>query len=214
MCTDVTKFRLLEEEWTELCQTHDCVRSAAGIIDRMDFTKDPCEDFYEFTCGNFVKTKIPAVDHGNRNVLQEIQDEMYIEMKAMLESSSSMNSVAATKAKTFYSSCMLDNQASEEDDEETYEVLLDLIDKSGGSWCALDLLLARNSSSCLDDTAFDFDKRLSESIMNQIPSFVNVYVASPENDTNAPYAFHVSRLLNNHAQPLPVTHHLGSLIQF
>lgn len=208
--TDVAKFERLEEEWTELCQTHDCVRSAAGIIDRMDFTKDPCDDFYDFTCGNFVKTKMPPVDQGSRNVLQEIQDEMYIEMKAMLESEIAVSSTAAQKAKTFYNSCMDDNN-SNEDDDETIEVLLDSIEKSGGSWCALDLLMASNSSSfaCRDDSDFDFDKRLSESIMNQIPSFVNVYVASPENDTNAPYSFHVRMTMS-----MPVTHHFTHYSSF
>jgi len=179
---------------TKLCQTHECVRSAAGIIDRMDLTKDPCEDFYEFTCGNFIRSKMPPVDRGSRNILQEIQDEMYTEMKSMLESTKTLNSSAAEKAKIFYTSCM-NGKANEEEDEDesesTQSLLLELLQDSGGDWCALDLMLGLNSS-CHANNDYNFEKRLAESIMNQIPSFVNIYVASPENETAAPYAFHVS----------------------
>ena len=187
---------------TELCQAHDCVRTAAGIIEKMDFSQDPCQDFYSFSCGNFVKTKVPPLDHSSRNILQEIQDELYIEMKSMLESTKSVTSEAAEKAKIFYTSCMTDNIPRLEDEEEEVErdssqLLVNLIESSGGSWCALRLLMTKDkNASCHDGSGFDFDKRLSESIMNQIPSFVNVYVASPENETSSPYAFHVRLCLS------------------
>lgn len=37
------------------CQTKDCLRAAANLLQSMDRTVDPCEDFYKFTCGNWAE---------------------------------------------------------------------------------------------------------------------------------------------------------------
>merc|ERR1712117_271801 len=47
---------------SKVCLTKGCVKAAADLINSMDETVDPCSDFYNFACGNFVKeTVIP--DH-------------------------------------------------------------------------------------------------------------------------------------------------------
>ena len=39
----------------EICNTPDCVVAAHSLIQNMDLTADPCEDFYQYACGNFEK---------------------------------------------------------------------------------------------------------------------------------------------------------------
>lgn len=42
------------------CESRGCVTAASKIIDDLDESIDPCENFYEFACGNYVKNaKIP-----------------------------------------------------------------------------------------------------------------------------------------------------------
>lgn len=36
-----------------LCSSSDCVRAASYLLESMDLEADPCEDFYQFTCGNW-----------------------------------------------------------------------------------------------------------------------------------------------------------------
>lgn len=36
-----------------ICTSSGCVRAATYLIESMDLEVDPCEDFYEFTCGNW-----------------------------------------------------------------------------------------------------------------------------------------------------------------
>ena len=33
----------------------ECIQTAAELADRMDIRADPCEDFYQFACGGYVK---------------------------------------------------------------------------------------------------------------------------------------------------------------
>lgn len=44
----------------DFCMTPSCVRTAAELITNMDKTTEPCEDFYQFSCGGFIeRTSIP-----------------------------------------------------------------------------------------------------------------------------------------------------------
>ena len=38
---------------TEICNTPECVVASHSLIQNMDLTADPCEDFYQYACGNF-----------------------------------------------------------------------------------------------------------------------------------------------------------------
>ncbi|GFT20294.1 endothelin-converting enzyme 2, partial [Nephila pilipes] len=40
----------------EYCTTPACVRAAASIINDMDPSVNPCEDFYQFACGGWIKS--------------------------------------------------------------------------------------------------------------------------------------------------------------
>lgn len=166
----------------------------------MDLTVDPCEDFYQFSCGNYMKKQTVPDDRSSRNVLQEIQDQMYVEMKNLLESEEGSDSeqkeknVVVKKAKDFYASCM--RESTEEDEVTVTNLIINLIENSGGKWCAFQsMLLGETGDDDCRDRRFDVEKRLADAFMNQIPSIFNMYVASPEDRNNTTYALHVSRSL-------------------
>lgn len=37
-----------------ICQSEGCHQAAEQILNNMDRNVDPCEDFYQFSCGNFM----------------------------------------------------------------------------------------------------------------------------------------------------------------
>lgn len=176
--------RVISEE--NLCTDIECVRSAASIIERIDFDVDPCDNFYEFACGRYLQTKAVPDDHASRNILQEIQDEIYVEMKNYLEEPIVAEELSSVqKAKLFFASCM--NETTANDEIEAMSVILNLIDASGGPWRALQTLSGNRSV----EVDVDFERRLVSAFMDQVQSIFHFYVAQPERNSTG-YAFHVS----------------------
>ena len=42
----------------EICLTESCIIQAAHLLEQMDRDVNPCENFYDFACGGFVKKTI------------------------------------------------------------------------------------------------------------------------------------------------------------
>ena len=54
-------FHLAMDKDYDICMTKDCVTAASRIIQDMDASIDPCDDFYAFSCGGFIdNTNVPA----------------------------------------------------------------------------------------------------------------------------------------------------------
>lgn len=53
--------------------------SAQLLVKYVDFKADPCQDFYQFSCGNFIKeippgkTRIGSVENIVENVIQNLK---------------------------------------------------------------------------------------------------------------------------------------------
>ena len=64
------------------CTTGACVKAAARILERMDPSVDPCEDFYQFSCGQFVKKNVVPDDMFHKSTLQAMQEEVNVLIKS------------------------------------------------------------------------------------------------------------------------------------
>ena len=42
----------------EVCLTDQCIITASDLIQQMDRSLDPCDDFYQFACGNYIANTI------------------------------------------------------------------------------------------------------------------------------------------------------------
>ncbi|KAJ9601453.1 hypothetical protein L9F63_000370, partial [Diploptera punctata] len=114
----------------EYCLTVPCVTAAASMLSSLDMEVDPCQDFYQFSCGGWVRANpIPdgksmwgtfgKLEQQNQLVVKNVLEKPFVELKSKAEK----------KAKMYYLSCM--------DANETIEALgaqpmLDLLKKIGG----------------------------------------------------------------------------------
>lgn len=57
--------RTVKQEDFEVCTTPECALAAARIIEGMDLTVDPCQDFFQYACGQWIENN-PIPDSESR----------------------------------------------------------------------------------------------------------------------------------------------------
>lgn len=92
---------------TNICITKGCVKASALILDLLDETIDPCDDFYEFACGKFIRNTFIPDDKIAMMSFVHVQDKVLGQLRLILNEKSLPNeSKAFTLAKTFNAACM------------------------------------------------------------------------------------------------------------
>ena len=92
-------------DWT--CLTPACVHSASKMLEQMDMSIEPCDDFYNFACGNFVKeTNIPD-EKVSVNTFSVIGDKLQEQLRNLVSDPVNENEAEPFKlAKYVYRACM------------------------------------------------------------------------------------------------------------
>ncbi|XP_072320254.1 neprilysin-like isoform X2 [Eucyclogobius newberryi] len=89
----------------EICTTADCTQSASRLLENMDATVDPCDNFYQYACGGWLKKNIIPETTSRYSTFDILRDELEVILKGVLEQSVEGEAPALTKAKTLYTSC-------------------------------------------------------------------------------------------------------------
>ncbi|XP_041480355.1 neprilysin-like [Lytechinus variegatus] len=79
----VTKSR----KGSNLCLSIDCVAAAGALIENMDFEADPCQDFYQYSCGGWMKKTTIPEEENQVTVLGQQQDKLLVLTRGLLEPS-------------------------------------------------------------------------------------------------------------------------------
>lgn len=74
------------DEITEnVCLSPGCIHTASKVLEYMDPSVDPCDDFYEFTCGNFLKKINIPDDKLSVSSLSSINDILQEQLRTIIE---------------------------------------------------------------------------------------------------------------------------------
>lgn len=69
----------------QVCTTESCVKGSAYIMNKMEPTVDPCQDFYTFSCGNWLKTTPFPPSKSKYGAFSQIGDEINEKLREVCE---------------------------------------------------------------------------------------------------------------------------------
>merc|ERR1719500_331945 len=90
----------------DVCLTPECAVAAGAIVQAMDVTADPCDDFYRFACGGWMDSN--AIPDG-KNIwgrFYELRDAVDNALKAIVTSEEPSASTAVTNLRTMFNGCL------------------------------------------------------------------------------------------------------------
>lgn len=68
----------------EICEERDCIYAASEVLSKMDENVDPCDDFYRFTCGNYIDKTIIPDDKVSVNTFTVLSDKLQEQLKTII----------------------------------------------------------------------------------------------------------------------------------
>ncbi|CAF4853097.1 unnamed protein product [Rotaria sp. Silwood1] len=61
---------------SDLCLTPYCVKAANYLLESIDKTADPCDNFFEFTCGTWLKNNRIPDDAGSQDTINLLRNQL------------------------------------------------------------------------------------------------------------------------------------------
>ncbi|XP_028410277.1 endothelin-converting enzyme homolog isoform X2 [Dendronephthya gigantea] len=120
---------------TKTCSTPACIVSAAEILNKLDQSTKPCDDFYQYSCGGFLKKNFIPDDKYHIDSFTAGNDFVQYTLRGLLQDEQLMSNYsvdpksALYKAFVYYKSCMNDSNI----ESAGIKPILDVIEKHG-SW--------------------------------------------------------------------------------
>lgn len=97
-----------------VCLTPGCVKSAAAVLAAMDQAVEPCDDFYHFACGGYVRDTTIPDDRTALNLFTEIGDKLNEQIRVLIDKPvADTDAPPFRMAKHLYSACMNKSQIEE-----------------------------------------------------------------------------------------------------
>ncbi|XP_054576396.1 endothelin-converting enzyme 1 isoform X4 [Eptesicus fuscus] len=111
-----------------VCLSQACVSVTSSILSSMDPRVDPCQDFFTYACGGWIKTNPVPDGHSRWGTFSNLWEHNQAIIKHLLENSTASVSEAEKKAQVYYRACMNETKI----EELKAKPLMELIERLGG----------------------------------------------------------------------------------
>lgn len=90
-----------------VCATEVCLKESAKMLNTMDESVNPCDDFYEFACGKLLQDTVLPADKQSQTTFTLTQDKVTRQIQTILSEEPQPNEPNPIKlAKMFTKTCM------------------------------------------------------------------------------------------------------------
>ncbi|XP_034236596.1 neprilysin-2 isoform X1 [Thrips palmi] len=118
----------------DVCLTEGCIHTASYLLKTMDLDVDPCDDFYQYACGNFIRTTNIPDDKTSITTFSKINDDLTEQLRNVIEEPmTAKDPKSFGVAKKLYQACMNKTLVEERGLTPTKEIL-----KVLGGWPVLE----------------------------------------------------------------------------
>ncbi|XP_036203207.1 endothelin-converting enzyme 1 isoform X4 [Myotis myotis] len=111
-----------------VCLSQGCVSVTSSILNSMDPRVDPCQDFFTYACGGWIKTNPVPDGHSRWGTFSHLWEHNQAIIKHLLENSTASVSEAEKKAQVYYRACMNETKI----EELKAKPLMEMIERLGG----------------------------------------------------------------------------------
>uniref|UniRef100_A0A672FAY0 Membrane metallo-endopeptidase-like 1 n=1 Tax=Salarias fasciatus TaxID=181472 RepID=A0A672FAY0_SALFA len=152
-----------------------CRPEAARLLQNMDDSVKPCDNFYQYACGGWLERHVIPETSSRHSIFDILRDKLEIVLKGVLETTNEQDRDAIRKAKVLYSSCMNESKTEQNTRHGDSQPLLKGADSVRFVWM-ISLWVAEETWS-LEDTLATLTARFHKKVM------LDMYVWTDDRDS-------------------------------